>query len=487
MSPALNVTADEGLGDGATQDRAGARWTEPEIGPVRIRLSKVLVEEMKADLRRPHPFAAERVGFLSVATGLSEGGEFLVLGLEYRPVAAEHYIEDPYVGVKIGVGAIREAVDRVRLSRRGLFHVHMHEHRGGPRFSSTDRGEQPRLVESFRRVGGQLPHGMLVLSDDSAAAWVWLPGATTPVRPTMITIIGYPMTVITSDADSSSRASGTAWDGDRYARQSFLGPMSQPTIERVRVGVVGLGGGGSHGVQQLAHIGFRRARGFDGDVVDETNLNRLVGAGADDVARGTPKTESAERLVRGLLPDADVVMYRGRWQDAPELLRGCDVVIGCIDSFAARRELEIACRRYLIPYVDIGMDVNLVEGDPPRMAGQVILSMPGAPCLFCLGFLTEERLAQEAARYGAAGKRPQVVWPNGVLASTAIGVVVDLVTGWARQQDRVVYLSYDGNTGEVKPHVRLRYLQVRGCPHHGAADLGDPVLRRVAPQPGAVA
>ena len=171
---------------------------------------------------------------------------------------------------------------------------------------------------------------------------------------------------------------------------------------------------------------------------------------------------------------------------SPELLRGCDVVIGCVDSFAARRELEIACRRYLIPYIDIGMDVNLVEGHPPRMAGQVILSMPGGPCLFCVGFLTEERLAQEAAKYGAAGGRPQVVWPNGVLASTAIGVVMDLVTGWTHQQDRLVYLSYDGTTGEVKPHVRLRYLDSCCRPHFTGADLGDPVLRRplISPQAG---
>lgn len=476
MSRGSNATAD----DGATRRGAGARRIEPEIGPVRIRLSKVLVEEMKADLRRPHPFAAERVGFLSVATGRGEGGEFLVLGLEYRPVAEDHYFEDSHVGVKIGVGAIREVVDRVRLGGRGVFHVHLHEHRGAPAFSYTDRREQPRLVESLRRLGGHVPHGMLVLSDDSASAWIWLPGASTRVRPKMITIVGYPMTFIASDVDSRARAPSTTADADRYARQSFLGPTSQETIERVRVGVVGLGGGGSHGVQQLAHVGFRHTRGFDGDVVDDTNLNRLVGARANDVGNGTSKTESAERLVRGLLPDAEVVMYRGRWQDAPDLLRGCDVVIGCVDSFAARRELEVACRRYLIPYVDIGMDVSLVESEPPRMAGQVILSMPGEPCLFCLGFLTEERLAQEAARYGAAGERPQVVWPNGVLASTAIGVVMDIVTGWTRQQDRVVYLSYDGNTGEVKPHVRLRYLQVRACHHYGAADLGDPILRRLS-------
>lgn len=473
-----------GFGDVEVREGSAAPRFEPIVGPVRIRLPRTLVEEMKADLRRPHSFAAERVGFLSVATGGGEGGELLVLGLEYRPVDEEHYVEDDGVGVKIGVGAIRAAVDRVRLARRGLFHVHLHDHRDLPRFGSTDRRDQPRLVESLRRVGKGLSHGMLVLSDDRASAWIWLPGGSLPVRPRSITIVGYPMTIITTEASAPAPTARTGADVDRHSRQSFLGAESQRVIERVRVGVVGLGGGGSHAMQQLAHIGVRHARGFDGDVVDETNLNRLVGARAEDVLNETSKAKIAERLVRGLLPDADVVIHPGRWQDAPELLRGCDVMIGCVDSFAARRELEVACRRYLIPYVDIGMDVHLVEREPPRMAGQVILSMPGGPCMSCLGFLTQERLAQEAARYGAAGAQPQVVWPNGVLASTAIGVVMDLVTGWTRRHDRVVYLSYDGNTGEVKPHVRLRHLHRRDCPHYGAAELGNPILRLLAPPRG---
>jgi hypothetical protein len=43
------------------------------------------------------------------------------------------------------------------------------------------------------------------------------------------------------------------------------------------------------------------------------------------------------------------------------------------------------------------------------------------------------KLAAEAARHGDAGGRPQVVWPNGALASTAVGLAVDLVTGWTRK------------------------------------------------------
>jgi len=269
--------------------------------------------------------------------------------------------------------------------------------------------------------------------------------------------------------------------GERYSRQSFLGEDAQRNIRRVRAGVVGLGGGGSHVVQQLAHIGFERYALYDPDTVDRngTNLNRLVGAVRRDAQDETPKTVVAERVIRGLLPAAEIDAHRLRWQEEPEPLRGCDVVVGCVDTFAERRELEAAMRRYLVPYIDVGMDVHVREGAPPRMVGQVILSMPGRPCMFCLGFLTEERLAEEARRYGDLGERPQVVWPNGVLASAVVGIAVDLVTGWSGQGDRLVYLSYDGNSGCLGPHKRLEYVEDGACPHYPISQTGDPVLRSV--------
>ena len=179
-------------------------------------------------------------------------------------------------------------------------------------------------------------------------------------------------------------------------------------------------------------------------------------------------------MITGVDPDADVQVFPAHWQEHADVLRGCDVIMGCVDTFAARHELEVFARRWAIPYIDIGMDVRQVEDQPPRMAGQVILSMPGGPCMTCFGFLSPERLAEEAAKYGDTGGRPQVIWPNGVLASTAIGVLVDLITGWTRQRDRAIYYSYDGNAGTVTPHIRLQYLENRQCPHFHHADQGEP-------------
>ena len=82
-------------------------------------------------------------------------------------------------------------------------------------------------------------------------------------------------------------------------------------------------------------------------------------------------------------------------------MRECQITIGCVDSSKGRKELEIGCRRYLVHYIDIGVDVHGTER--PVIGGQVIQSSPGGLCMRCMGFLTDEKLAQEAERYGNVG------------------------------------------------------------------------------------
>lgn len=262
--------------------------------------------------------------------------------------------------------------------------------------------------------------------------------------------------------------------GDRYSRQSFLGSSSEAMISQCTIGVVGLGGGGSHIVQQLAHIGFQRFILYDDDVVQESNLNRLIGATTADAHAGTPKLHLAKMMIYRLQPDASVKGFACKWQEQPEPLRQCQIVFGCVDSYKGREELEIACRRYLMHYIDIGMDVHGKEH--PVIGGQVIVSSPGGLCMRCMGFLTDERLAGEAALYGNAGIHPQVVWSNGVLASIAVGLAVDLVTNWTRRECSHAYLVYDGNEATIKESATLRKRERDVCSHFPDRDVGDPMV-----------
>lgn len=172
-------------------------------------------------------------------------------------------------------------------------------------------------------------------------------------------------------------------------------------------------------------------------------------------------------------PIAEVTAASAFWQQRSDLLKDCDVVFACLDSLIARNELESLARRYLIPLIDIGMDVHAIDGEF-IIAGQVAVSVPDGRCLRCLGLLNESDMTAEAEQYGAAGSQPQVVWPNGILASTAVGCFMQMTTPWHSCRAVSVLLEYDGNLQTLQPSSKLPYLPAQ-CPHYADIDnLGDP-------------
>ena len=119
------------------------------------------------------------------------------------------------------------------------------------------------------------------------------------------------------------------------------------------------------------------------------------------------------------------------------------------------------------------MDVNQIRGKQYfAMSGQITVSIPGGACLRCLNFLNDDLIAKEVQRYGAAGPRPQVIWANGVLASTAVGSLIAMLTSWSNE-DICPYLEYDGNSGTLQKSGKLAH--IGECNHFdNFIDFGDP-------------
>ncbi len=257
-------------------------------------------------------------------------------------------------------------------------------------------------------------------------------------------------------------------------RQSFLGAKSKKIFSSSVIGIVGLGGGGSHIVQQLAHIGFKKYVIVDYDIVEDSNLNRLVGATRQDFRDVLQKTQIAARLIYSLREDASVTQLNAKWQEVSDELYECDIIIGALDSVSAKAELEQFCRRFHIPYFDIGMDVHELDTDRYLIAGQVVRSVYGGPCLRCLGIVTDKLLEAEAANYGDAGGQPQVIWPNGILASATIGMVIHMLTPWSSDGQPHSCLEYDGNHNTLVPSRKLRVLANKKCAHFPDNEAGDP-------------
>lgn len=151
-----------------------------------------LLASIRADLKRHHAFAWERVGFLQVGLARTASGA-LILASEYRPVADDDYTYAPHVGAMINADAIRKAMDWAHESQGGIFHVHAHEGRGSVHFSATDNKANARLVPTFFNLAPRACHGAIVLSDDQMYGEVWTGRDDAPLAISKFSILGPPL------------------------------------------------------------------------------------------------------------------------------------------------------------------------------------------------------------------------------------------------------------------------------------------------------
>lgn len=462
-----------------------------------VKIPRRLFEQAKADLFRPHAFAMERVGFFSTRCTRTKSIT-LVHCIEYHSVEDAHYIQDDSVGACIGSDAILRAMSRSRRNSVGQVHVHWHGGSELPEPSPTDTKSLPHLAVSLRNANKAEAHGWMILGENDSWTSLHLPTVEVPIVASSCVIVGFPMSINRrpqlTNPPVSSVQNKTLWervksriftkDGstnytdaeERYERQSFLGPDSDAIIGGTRVGVIGLCGGGSPIVQQLAHLGFRNFVFCDDDLIDRTNLNRLIGGTLKDVDERVRKIDIACRTVRSLHKNSIVEVHFAKWQSVSESLLDCDIVFGCLDQLHSRRDLEGFCRRNLICYFDIGLDVAKTS-NAFEINGQAIMSMPGCWCMRCSGFLSSTVLDEEARAYGAAGGRPQVVWSNGVLSSTAVGFAVDLITDWSKTLRTPPFMTYKGSTGVLKVDNLMPNLVRMTCRHYPFSQLGDSVAK----------
>lgn len=160
---------------------------------IHFKITRRLIEQIRIDIRRPHPFAAERVGFVFCRFGGTSCGTLLVLAHSYQPVSDRDYIDDVNYGAVINSDAFRKAMQMAYTHAVGLFHAHLHEHSGKPSPSHIDLQETNTFVPDFFHVRPRLPHGALVLSADSISGRTWLPRDRKPSIIDRFSIVGAPL------------------------------------------------------------------------------------------------------------------------------------------------------------------------------------------------------------------------------------------------------------------------------------------------------
>ena len=157
--------------------------------------------------------------------------------------------------------------------------------------------------------------------------------------------------------------------GNRYQRNmNTFSPEENEMFKNFHVCVIGCGGLGGYVIEMLGRLGVGFITAVDGDVFDETNLNRqilstekLIGREKAQVAKARMEEVNSEVKVTPIVGLLNGENYR-------EILKGHDIVVDALDNMSSRKILARGCAELKIP---------LVHGAIAGWYGQVSTIMPG--------------------------------------------------------------------------------------------------------------
>ncbi len=269
--------------------------------------------------------------------------------------------------------------------------VKVHSHPGGLReFSTTDDLSDIHLFESvFGWTQDQGVHASLVmLPDGELFGRVIMPDLSFESLQ-RIQLVGDDICFWGSDGSKIN-------DEFNLRTVQTLGLGTTSRLRQLTVAVVGCSGTGSPTIMQLARLGVGHLVLVDPDVVEEKNLSRIYGSRMDDVLNRRSKVEVLRDEINsiGLGTKVTIVPRNLRVdKELVELIGGCDVVFGCVDSIDGRHVLNSLATFYLVPYFDMGVKIIADgKGGIDQICGTVHYLQPGGSSLRSRGVYNHHTL-----------------------------------------------------------------------------------------------
>jgi hypothetical protein len=160
------------------------------------------------------------------------------------------------------------------------------------------------------------------------------------------------------------------------------------------------------------------------------------------------KAELAKRQVTEIGLGTQINPLKGAVTDLAVVkeLKGCDIIFGCTDDEWGRAILTRLSPFYLIPVFDMGVKIDSSNGEIKSVRGRVTTLIPGSPCLYCRGIVTQqgvdadilsktnpaeyERRRREGYVAELPETAPAVIMFTSTVASTAVSEMLHRFTGY---------------------------------------------------------
>ena len=205
---------------------------------------------------------------------------------------------------------------------------------------------------------------------------------------------------------------------DYFARQIAVQEVGFDGLEKLqsaRITVVGVGGVGSAAAYYLASQGIGHLKLIDQDIVEESNLHRLLGMDQEDLH--VPKSEALARKLNKRHPwtRTEAIVETLRPGNIRELLDQTDLIVDGTDNFRSRYILNRYAVKNKTPYLFTS-----------AIANQGHLSLFNSPATPCLECLIQDTGSPSAESCETLGVNPTTI---GIIGSLAAAETVKRILG----------------------------------------------------------
>jgi len=334
--------------------------------------------------------------------------------------------------------------------------VHCHGGWDSVGFSSDDNASHERGYPALLDVTNGGPVGALVFAENAVAGDIWIRQGR--FRLDHLAVVGPRIRRLYPTPQPRPPHADPVYD--RHAR--LFGDIGQAILHRLKVGIIGLGGGGSLLNEWLSRLGVGHIIAVDFDRVDLTNLPRVVGATQLDALSfltaqrngwlrklgkrfARHKVHIARRVAKKANPSIcyDAIVGDVLDEDVARSLADVDFLFLASDSIQSRLVFNAIVHQYLIPGAQVGakVPVNENSGEVGEIfvATRPVLPYREGGCLQCHGLIPPSRLRDEALTEGERRAQryvgyegitePSVITLNVLSAAQAANDLMMMFTG----------------------------------------------------------
>lgn len=334
--------------------------------------------------------------------------------------------------------ALSELQDRYDVDT--IIDVHTHPFStNSVHFSGIDDRDEISFLQFIDEHFDDLTYASVVFSQNEFSARYWPSENSTPIVASISTAT--PVEEIPNSEDSGYTDVDIETDFHNRTVLALGRDVVQKIAASRNIVVVGVGGLGSVIAEDLVHMGFEKLTLVDHDVVEKTNLNRIVGATFQDAEDGLLKVEAVKNHLLAIRPELDIVTIPKKIEDVEtdDRLALADWMIIATDSHSSRFHSQDLAFKYFIPFISSGVSITVTDGAISDYSGEVIVVRPGDRlCLNCLNRINLTKKAEEenrgneigvtlASKYidGASVHEPAVKTLNNVLGSLTVEALLN--------------------------------------------------------------